>query len=538
MPRPSLPSRQPGDQAESRILWRVLVHRRTVIAVCALGLMIAAARVALDVWNRDVSWFLDVSDRVMHGQRLYVDILEDNPPLIVWMGIPFVWLQEVSGFPAIAFYYAFVLFLVAASTWCCDHVVRRDLAPAERVVFVTFLVVSLAAPPGFELGEREHVMLLLCLPYLVLLGAPRSGLTPGARVALGVLAGLGFALKPFFLLFWLAPLAVAAVRRGVRYLLAPEHLAVASVLTGYAAGVVLFTPYIFTARTLYAGYGARVGFWSLVTQDATLLLAAASASTVLVHWPRRLRPLRDCLLATALGALGALLLQGKGFPYHYYPVSALSLLVLVLAGWSVTTRADRRRRAGGTLRAASLLVLLAAAPVLSTSLTVVMLRARAEFRWYERDMLAVLKPYRSIAAFSQVMQTGFPLALDARVRWVLPIPYLWFIPGFHPDGISSNDAMRGAPVNPAELRIRKAIVDALVADPPDLIIVDTPPAMAGVRVDYLAYFSGDPRFARLFQGYGFFEDLDGCRIFRRGSTLAAPPPEAAGGPCGPSISGH
>jgi hypothetical protein len=48
-----------------------------VVAVVAAAVLL---RQALP-FNVDVSWWLIVSERMLNGQRLYVDILETNPPM-------------------------------------------------------------------------------------------------------------------------------------------------------------------------------------------------------------------------------------------------------------------------------------------------------------------------------------------------------------------------------------------------------------------------------------------------------------------------
>ncbi|RUW97020.1 hypothetical protein EOA35_26485, partial [Mesorhizobium sp. M8A.F.Ca.ET.023.01.1.1] len=40
--------------------------------------------------NVDVSWLLTVGDRVLNGERLYVDIAEANPPFSTWLYLPFL----------------------------------------------------------------------------------------------------------------------------------------------------------------------------------------------------------------------------------------------------------------------------------------------------------------------------------------------------------------------------------------------------------------------------------------------------------------
>src|ERR1700674_4692920 len=50
--------------------------------------------------NTDVSWLLTVGERVLDGQRLYVDVVETNPPMAVLVYIPGIAIARVLGLPA------------------------------------------------------------------------------------------------------------------------------------------------------------------------------------------------------------------------------------------------------------------------------------------------------------------------------------------------------------------------------------------------------------------------------------------------------
>ena len=59
------------------------------LAVAAVFVAAVLLRQVVPV-NVDVSWYLIVSERMLDGQRLYVDILETNPPMAVsvyWLGV-------------------------------------------------------------------------------------------------------------------------------------------------------------------------------------------------------------------------------------------------------------------------------------------------------------------------------------------------------------------------------------------------------------------------------------------------------------------
>ena len=42
----------------------------------------------------DVSWLIVVAERVFDGQRLYVDIIESNPPMAVFIYLPAVVVED------------------------------------------------------------------------------------------------------------------------------------------------------------------------------------------------------------------------------------------------------------------------------------------------------------------------------------------------------------------------------------------------------------------------------------------------------------
>jgi hypothetical protein len=45
----------------------------------------------------DVAWQLWIGHQLRHGARLYIDIIETNPPLWFWMAMPVDWLADRLG---------------------------------------------------------------------------------------------------------------------------------------------------------------------------------------------------------------------------------------------------------------------------------------------------------------------------------------------------------------------------------------------------------------------------------------------------------
>ena len=66
-----------------------------ILAGCALiAALVQSVFVPID---GDVSWLITVSEQVLAGKRLYVDIFEVNPPASVWLYVPMVWLAQLTG---------------------------------------------------------------------------------------------------------------------------------------------------------------------------------------------------------------------------------------------------------------------------------------------------------------------------------------------------------------------------------------------------------------------------------------------------------
>jgi hypothetical protein len=66
--------------------------------VAALAAVLGAAtlRAALQT-NSDVAWLLTVGEKVLDGQRLYVDVIETNPPASVLVYVPAIALGRLLG---------------------------------------------------------------------------------------------------------------------------------------------------------------------------------------------------------------------------------------------------------------------------------------------------------------------------------------------------------------------------------------------------------------------------------------------------------
>jgi hypothetical protein len=376
----------------------------------AAALFAAAVAIAIQgLWipvDADVSWLITVSERVLAGDRLYVDILEVNPPASVWLYLPLVWLAKLVGArPEAVVVAAFVAGGLAAISATLRLAARLDDAPPRLELTAAFGFIALVLPMAL-FAQREHAALLLALPALAALAVVAQGKPLGgpALHASGFAAGLVIVIKPYFLVAILAPALWAAWKRRSITPLLPGIAAASIAIAAYGIAVAVFArPYLDWLPVIARTYAPiHAAFWKVLV-GPTLYPAICSAVVVLLRAPR------VPALATvwALGSAGFLLgaiAQAKNYPNHWLPQTGLALtaaaIVLMSAGI-----APLRRAAGGA------------------ALAIVSLNAIDRWTIVPEPRVAaaieqVAPPSPKVIALSPQLTTGHPVTRNIGGRWV------------------------------------------------------------------------------------------------------------------------
>jgi hypothetical protein len=218
--------------------------------------------------------------------------------------------------------------------------------------------------------------------------------------------------------------------------------------------------------------------------------------------------------------LVGVLLQGKGFDYHYYPPLALACFLMAVMAFSSPAMPDPRARRGRALGAALLAIV--AATYLQADARIGLGPEHSEMRAY-RTLAAAVGPVRGRSLLVMAPRSGyaFGLVTYGGARWVGRFPCLWVLPVLYPRGADGRSAPRyrgEQEMSPVERWFRDAVVlDALQARP-DVILVGVPTPGAGPEdywFDFLGYFSREPAFAGLMAGYRRAGEAVGYVIYRR-----------------------
>jgi hypothetical protein len=258
----------------------------------------------------DIAWLLYVAQQWLAGRRLYVDLIEVNPPMIVWiLALPAALsaaLGVTAKLVAVPFFAACML---GSAGWCAN--LLRGYGPLGNAPLPLFAAVGtvLLVLPGPEFGQREHLLVAAALPYLCLFARSldRAQTRPVDETIAGILAGFGCALKPQFLLAF-ALLEIVGGMHGLRLLRRMSVSAAAAVLVYIAALSLLYPAYFTSAIPLgLALYGASdVGWLQLLSDSRAVLLGDAVA--LMLWWTCRDKISDSALpLTLAVFAAGSIL---------------------------------------------------------------------------------------------------------------------------------------------------------------------------------------------------------------------------------------
>ena len=498
--------------------------------LAAFGL--GALPVFLGMLNHDAAWFLHAASRILAGQKLYVDLVEINTPLIVWLSCAPILLARAVGTSEVLAFRLLVLGLIACSLGVSRWTLRRVLPdqPAGRRLLLFLALFILLALPGYHFGQREHLMLALVLPYLLLASGQAMGRPLGRDLPwiLGIMAGVGIALKPHFLLPWLAVEAdLARARRGWRAWLRPEALAVAAVGLTYAIAVLVLTPeYLSVVAWAGRAYAATTvaSFSSLMSEPPAVISMVAWLGFALVRPGGNCRACCRLILVSNVCFLVIVLIQFKGYAYHYYPLIASAILLLGLLFVGSRGLDTNRRRNAGVLCGGLAAVLMLQASVDRVNESRLWRGCPDESDTPLGHTVRLAKDYArggSIFVFSAVVVDSFPLVTYSGVGWASRHPCLGLLAGLYSASSDRRTVLayhRGAAMSETERFLFDTVVSDLLRERPDLLFVDESPykpAFHGQRFDYLEYFARDPRFAAFLRQYEPLTEVDRFGVYRR-----------------------
>jgi hypothetical protein len=397
------------------------------------------------------------------------------------------------------------------------------------------VAVATILPIG-NFGQRDVLAFLMLLPYIFSMidragGAPAAG--RGLQILLGFSAGFGLCLKPFlFAAPVLLEFLLLVLTRNFRMLVRAETIAMAITVGTYAAAILVFArDYVdFALPLIRAVYWAYDDSGRLILErfrESTLPAAYALGIALMTFSFNR----THAVLVTAIAGFSvSYWVQGKGFPYHAYPILGASCVYLafsIVHGLDAIRRRTRIARMGIRWLIAAVL-LLVALPVLREPFA----RAQEWYRYADRtdglwgqSRQAVIgrlqtlgvKPTDYLYAISTHPNPGFPTVNYLGTQWAGRTVAQFAIPALVRKREVTDPAILREIDRATALQL-EIVVGDLSRHPPKYVMVEARQWRLGLAYrpfDDIAYYTRDPAFARLWNCYDEIDPVDQIRLFQR-----------------------
>jgi hypothetical protein len=389
-----------------------------------------------------------------------------------------------------------------------SSVIRDLVGPLAVTLVVTGLWM-----PGVNFGQREHILYWLVIPFSLVGWLRIVGPAPGRWVALGagLAAGIGIALKPHFLALWLAIEVIVVLRmtdRPVRErIVRTETLAVLGVLIAYWSYVLVFTNWLPTVRLAAGTYE------SFFTVDRlSLVLAPGTVAIILCMWALfrtsgHVATLALVFAAAATGSWFGMVVQGKGWIYHHYPVWAFIVAAALLISFRFVCEAAEQRVDRNRLPVVVLTAIMAASLVRAS--TVAHRAWRGTIEAQLSDLVSYFEagePGASVLMLSDLVSDGFPLVQYSSLDWVSPFPSSWWIQamyGASPGAVPIEEIRGPEEMAEVERQFFAMLAAALTESRPTYVLADTShnSRFNGASFPYLAYLTQDSSFRAELSNY-------------------------------------
>ncbi len=287
--------------------------------------------------NVDVSWLLEASRRMLNGGTYTNDLFENNPPWILYFYSPPVLFTKLFSVSIIYSIRIYIFFLAAIALSIIYPLLQKiflqqDLSIARLLLItLTLLFVIL---PQYDFGQREHLLLMLSLPYFLMVSLRLQSETfnPYFAFSVGMLAATVFIMKPYFLA---APgfveIYYLTKKKSLWAWLRPEISALLVLLAIYAAILTLRHPDYLRLVMPFALHWCYLGTkepWPLVLFNHQTTYCLLMSLFCLASFEiNRYKSFTIVLLLALAGFFVSYVIQQEDWPYHLLPAYYLAIFL-------------------------------------------------------------------------------------------------------------------------------------------------------------------------------------------------------------------
>jgi hypothetical protein len=223
-------------------------HNSKVFFVILLTAIFAFIFQSSLVFNGDAAYLAFAARQLLAHGAYGRDIFETNPPMILYLMLPVIGLQKLLPLSLVTMYRWYVLALAILSSTVSFLLlkvfIKKEDVFLKNAVLTAILFVLFFLPMS-SFAQREHFFIILTFPYVFLsvLRLQGKSIPVFAATLIGFFAGLGFSLKPFFLVtLALIELYGMYQKKNFFYWLRAESITIFTVIFLYLCLIVIDEP--------------------------------------------------------------------------------------------------------------------------------------------------------------------------------------------------------------------------------------------------------------------------------------------------------
>lgn len=467
--------------------------------------------------NTDANWLLHVTARFLHGGKYYYNFFETNPPMILFINIPPVLLAKILHLSMASVFRGYILLIAFFSLCLCAILIKKIYQGCPAWMWSTFilaLIFVFVVFPGHAFGEREHLALMLVAPYVfsAVLRVRNLRLSVAFALLIGVLGGIGFSIKPYFVIpFSLVELYLIIKQRRLFSWVRPESLMIGAILIAYLISIFVFFPeYITKILPLtWQFYTVTMRFsWALVMSSGWVIFFLISTGCYFALYELKLRgDFRLVLLLTSVGFICAYFLQHTAWFYHALPSYAFSILLLVQLFQEILAKPRKKTFVEKTQMVfLFIMVLLYGVIVPGGIFRLVLKRDRSIVITKAINFIRHNTPNNKIFSFATTIDVPYKFIDQTHAQSVSRFPSQLLLPGLVQQLATARTTQQKNLFNRYKHEIIGMITNDLRQYQPDLIIVDTfgeKNVFPYCGFNYFEFFSQNKEFNRIISSYHY-----------------------------------
>jgi len=479
--------------------------------------------------NWDICWLMQCADRLWHGGDYAQQFLEINPPMIMFIYlIPFA-ITKIFSISAVLAFRLFMYVIALASVYVCSQLYR------STAFLLTLLFVFLIFPTT-EFGQRENIMMILTMPYFLLMTKRCNNTLSWSFwkvAAVGVIAGIGFAIKPYFLAaFVLAEMYLAIKKRKWLACIHVDSVSVLLVCLLYLAAIAIVTPDYYTqvlpminelylSMPMYRWPELLVNVMTFVPMATVILYFLFRKAVPRYH-------MLNIFILAMLGYVIAFLLQEKAWFYHAIPMVGMALIAVSVMWPSIWS--SYRSEWGSSVRHFIYMVMSSLLVGIIVALTAMMLYVRlyqylpeydSPHSEYQRLIHYVKKHLhnRRYYYMSTSLPPGGLLSVYTDAKSASRFPHMWQIPGIVNLAVRSSTPKQLAVAKKTAAFMQQAVVEDFKRYHPQLVIVDVAKQMQFIPPDlhfaFLPFYKKNAQFRQIWHNYHFVKKIGSYALYCR-----------------------